>query len=70
MFVQAALWENQRGKRMYCWRCGREVRDGMAFCPACGQKVEAPEVKPEAPEAKPEEAAETAKADKTETAEE
>lgn len=61
-----------------CSNCGKEVDPGFAFCPACGQKVEAPEVKPEAPEAKPEEAAapqeekpaETAEADESETAEE
>ena len=24
---------------MYCSKCGKEVRDGAAFCPHCGEPV-------------------------------
>lgn len=24
---------------MYCGNCGKEIKEGSAFCPACGAKV-------------------------------
>lgn len=24
---------------MYCGKCGKEIKENMAFCPWCGQKV-------------------------------
>lgn len=32
---------------MFCKYCGKEIPDGSAFCPECGQKLNNPEYKPE-----------------------
>ena len=52
-----------------CSNCGKEVDPGYAFCPACGQKVEAAEpAKEDAPEAQPEEPVAPASEETAETA--
>ena len=28
---------------MYCRKCGKQLADGMAFCPACGTRIESTE---------------------------
>lgn len=35
---------------MYCIQCGKQIEDGSAYCPECGNKQEA-EMRPVAPEA-------------------
>jgi hypothetical protein len=35
---------------MYCWKCGRAVDEGNAFCPHCGAQVGGSPVAPVAPQ--------------------
>ena len=28
---------------MYCWQCGKKIKDTMLYCPFCGAKIELPE---------------------------
>lgn len=39
---------------MKCDRCGREIEDGMAFCPSCGTSVRRQEIRPDPWEVKAE----------------
>lgn len=31
---------------MFCFKCGKELSDKMAYCPFCGEKVYSPEGNP------------------------
>lgn len=33
---------------MFCTKCGKQIRDGQAFCPHCGSKVSGPAAQPQA----------------------
>ena len=38
---------------MFCWKCGREVKDTMSFCPMCGTSLKMPGVPQDMPHIAP-----------------
>jgi flagellar basal body-associated protein FliL len=38
----------QQGSQTFCFNCGTPIEEGLAFCPKCGAKIQAPEI-PTAP---------------------